>query len=113
MTGPFAFFTTPKSGETFPPAFWGGAAAAALCSFSEAEHPVITAAALMTALRIKNVLRSTEAGRSSVFNSAAGRKSVLSRQSSDLGAAPVLKGNDFSIVRSFRVDFTVGIGPVQ
>ncbi len=60
MTGPFDFFTTSSSVERGGSATVGaGAVAASVRSFSDTEQPVMIAAEVMTALRIRNVRRST------------------------------------------------------
>src|SRR5690242_21853276 len=93
MTGPFAVFSTFRSGDI---SFFGGGAAATF-SVSEVEQPVITATEPMSALRMRNVLRSTPAGISFRFKS--GRKSALLRRCSDFIVAPenglLLHGSPF------------------
>ncbi len=67
ITGPFAFLTTSRSGDTWAAGFAGaaaGAAAGATSFFSAGEHPVMTAAAPSTADLIMNVRRSTPGGSS-------------------------------------------------
>jgi hypothetical protein len=61
--------TTLRLGDI--PAAGGAAVAAACCAFADIVRPVRTAAALMMALRIRNVRRSTPAGTSMVAISSA------------------------------------------
>src|SRR5262245_60599689 len=64
MTGPLDFFTTSKSADIVAPSL--GPSASFLACWARASGvqvlPVITAAAPMTALRIRNFRRSTPAG---------------------------------------------------
>src|SRR6185503_10443070 len=66
MTGPLDFFTTSRSGESLEPIL-GSAASFSACwarASGVQALPVITAAAPMTALRMRNDRRSTPAGTS-------------------------------------------------
>ena len=79
MTGPLAFFTTSRSGDTLL-AGTGGAAGggkAACCCGVAGEQPVITAVAPMRALRIMNARLSTPAGISAGCSSRSGRNGSL------------------------------------
>src|SRR6185295_9178158 len=63
MTGPFDFLTTLRSGES--ETLGGGAVAAFVFSSAVRTRPVITDAEPTTALRMRNVRRSTPGGASS------------------------------------------------
>ena len=63
ITGPFDFFTTSRSGDKFS-AGAGAVAAATVAFFSSVVHPVMTAAAAIAALRMRNARLSAPDGAS-------------------------------------------------
>src|SRR5215469_3312243 len=64
ITGPLDSFTTLRLGDRGTCGFEGGAAAACARASGVSARPVTSAAALMTALRMRNDRRSTPAGTS-------------------------------------------------
>src|SRR5688572_24795684 len=74
ITGPFDFFTTFKSGDTWVP---GGGVEPTCAALACTEQPVITAAAPIAALRIRKARRSTPAGASGSSISINVRSSVF------------------------------------
>jgi hypothetical protein len=103
ITGPFDFFTTSRSEDSWtdeaaPPepavptgSGVAGAGGGAFCSVSSREQPFKTAAAEITALRIMNFLRSKPAGTSG--------ESVLSPASS--GFASFSLDMEYLLLKSF------------
>src|SRR6185436_14189915 len=74
ITGALDFFTTSRSGERLEPSLGSPASLAACAARASGVQvlAVITAAAPMTALRMRNDRRSMPAGRSSVEDAAGG-----------------------------------------
>src|SRR6478672_6860159 len=78
MTGPLDFFTTSRSGDMVAPNFGAPASFVACWARASGVHvrPVMTAAAPMTALRMRNERRSTPAGKAESGADGDGRLSL-------------------------------------